>query len=168
MKKRILFALVLGFSFGSKAFCGAVEAGNIAAVSQKANSLVQRVLARSNGAPSLSPEVGGLSGLEGTGLEDILENDALALPAFMQSASHLSQAANYAFQSQAAYLGGNIAFGNFKFATACARLSIGKLALSRANFAAIQPPVGFFGVFNAEIIAVLQEIFLAQSSNGCP
>ena len=96
------------------------------------------------------------------------ENDDLALPAFIQSSQHLGLAGNAALEAEAAFLSGNIQFAVFRFATACSRLSLGKLALTRANYAAIQPPVKNFGVFNPEVLASLNEMEQTRVMVGCP
>lgn len=170
-------ALVVTFA-GSELYAGANEARNIQRVSVKAKNLVNRILSRGPSRPA--PGVGqpGI-GQPGTGQPGIInpgrpggirfpwENDALALPMFMQSSSQLNTAANYAFESLNYYLSGNISMGNFKFVSACGRLATAKSALARANFAALQPPVGAFGVFNPEVLNMLNEIETARTTNGC-
>lgn len=95
------------------------------------------------------------------------ENDNLALPIFTQAGAELNIAANYAFEALDSYLRGQFQMGNFKFVSSCSRLSTAKSALARANFAAVQPPVGFFGVFNNEVLSMLNEIENARRTNQC-
>jgi hypothetical protein len=176
MKARFIMSLVLASSLfsGASYASDANKAGAIGRVAQKASALTQRILSRSGaggGSVSTGPVVSGPQTGPSTGggirFPWEHESDALALPIFMQSAGHLNQAANSAFESQAAFLSGQIQFGLFKFTTACSRLSIGKSSLARANLAALQPPVGFFGVFNVEVLTMLNEIETARITNGC-
>ena len=178
MRNRTLIkALLILTTFGAtNAYSGVNEARNIARTAQKAKNLVSRILASGGHQPGSGPVQPGFPGVGGGGFPQPgtgggtfpwQENDALALPMFMQASGQLNTAANYAFESLNYFLSGNISMGNFKFVSSCSRLAISKSALSRANFAAIQPPVGVFGVFNAEVFAMLNEIENARVSNGC-
>lgn len=178
MKARFIMSLVLASSVlsGSSFAADAASAARLGAVAKKASALTQRIISRSgaSGSGNGSVETGPVAGPEtGPASGGVIhfpwenENDALALPIFLQSSSQLDQAANFAFQSQFHFLNGQIQIALFEFTSACSRLAIGKSALARANLAAIQPPVGFFGVFNVEVLTMLNEIQLARTSNGC-
>ena len=174
MKVRIILssALVLMSLSGSSFARNADSAARLVQVSRQASTLIGRILANGGAQPGVQPGVqpgasGGSSGGGGIDLPWIVENDAIALPIFMQASGQFNIAGNYAFESQLAYLNGQFAVGNFKFTAACARLSASKNVLARANLAAIQPPVGLFGAFNGEVLNMLNVIEQTRLGSGC-
>lgn len=171
-----ILTLVFGGLLSSQVFAGAQEAQRVAEVAKSASQLVSRILASrgvgSPGVPGVPTNPGVPSGGEGSGggivLPWVTENDAAAFPAYLQAQSQLDTAGNYGFESQLAFLNGQINVGVYKFTLACGRLATGKLALARANLLAIQFPVGLFGPFNGEVLNMLTIIQQTRSSSGCP
>lgn len=181
-----LAALALGMSYTGMALAaGSGNAQNLQAGILKAKAVVDRAIAATGGAgggsggaggaPSGDPWGGGFPGGGfpggGTGpwlTADVAENDAIALPILIQASTSLGQAASFSDQAKLAYLGGNIAFGNFRFAEACNRMGISRSQIARANTAALQPPMGFLAAFGPDLTATVVELNALRASEGCP
>ncbi|MHA4899859.1 hypothetical protein, partial [Enterococcus faecium] len=66
------------------------------------------------------------------------------------------------------YLGGNIQFGNYRFAQACNEMGISRSQIARGNQAALQPPVGFLQAFGPDLAQTLVELQQLKFAVGCP
>ena len=96
------------------------------------------------------------------------ENDLTALPILMSASSTLGNAGALSDQAKLAYLSGNFALGNFRYAQACSSLGIARSQVARANTAALLPPVGFLAAFGPDLANVVIELQLLRASEGCP
>lgn len=156
--RALVFSLILtGLSF-------ATLSAN-AADATKAQQLRDGILRAKQQVDRAIAAGGGRSPLWENGLE---ENDALALPIFIQASTSLGNAATLADASLAAFLSFNIALGNFRFAQSCNRMGLSRSQISRANFAAIQPPVGFLAAFSPDITNTVSELLALKATVGCP
>ncbi len=157
-KLRMLMGLVLAGMIGSAEVQAAdVEKARILSEGiKRAKTIVDRAIFAAHGTESLDDS------------ESVLENDAVALPIYMQASSSLGNAAVHADQSVASFLTGNIAFGNYSFSVACAKMGIGRSQVSRANFAALLPPAGFLTAFGPDLTELVTELGLLKLTVGCP
>jgi len=152
----------------------------LAAGLRQAKAVVDNAIAGAQGAGGLSGgSTGGSTGSApgggngpggpwGMTVEDVNENDAIALPVLIQASTSLGQAATDSDLANFAFISGNIAFGNFKFALACSQMGISRSQISRANTAALQFPLGFLSAFGPDLTQVLIELNQLKFTEGCP
>lgn len=166
VKAKLLANLLLTTVLGSAHAQGAdvEKARTLSAGVKKAKSIVDRAIRAAGGGVS-GPEL--VVTPEPESDED-LESDGMALPIYVQASASLGEAAVSADQAVFSFLTGNIAYGNYSFSVACAKMGIGRSRISRANLAALMPPAGFLTAFGPELTDLVTELGLLKFTVGCP
>jgi hypothetical protein len=161
VKTKLFASLLLTTLLGSAHAQGAdmEKARTLSAGVKKAKSIVDRAIRAAGGGPELvvPPDS-----------DEDLESDGMALPIYVQASASLGEAAVSADQAVFSFLTGNIAYGNYSFSVACAKMGIGRSRISRANLAALMPPAGFLTAFGPELTDLVTELGLLKFTVGCP
>lgn len=91
--------------------------------------------------------------------EEILEDDAIAMPIYQTASNNLFSAGSLADQALIDLSSGiYIQEGTYKYAQACAKMAIARSQISRANLAASQTPVGNLQAFGPTLREVVVEL----------
>ena len=164
VKTKLLASLLLTTVLGSAQALGAdvEKARTLSAGVKKAKSIVDRAIRAAGGGAS-GPEL-----VVPPESDEDLESDGMALPIYVQASASLGEAAVSADQAVFSFLTGNIAYGNYSFSVACAKMGIGRSRISRANLAALMPPAGFLTAFGPELTDLVTELGLLKFTVGCP